>query len=404
MAHYEVNVPKKLLPGLLMDKEPLAKLIETILNQILEAQMTEHLKARPHERTEDRQGYRNGSRIRTLTTRVGPLTLVVPRSRDGSFSTEIFRRYQRSEQAFVLALMEMVLQGVSTRKVKEITEALCGSSFSRSTVSRLTTELDAKVFSFLHRRFEGSFPFLILDAMFIKVREEDRVVSRAVLIAVGVNDKGHREVLGLALGDSESFTSWDDLLKELKGRGLKGVSYVVSDDHTGLARAIQKNLQGALWQRCQVHLMRNVLGHTPSKLRSEVAHETKLILLAPDRGEARRRLKTFIERFAKTAPKAVACLEEGFEDAMAVMSLPEKYRTRFRSTNMLERLNEEIRRRERVIRIFPNQESAIRLIGAMLVEVHEDWQGKKYLDMEAFYEGDGERKAAQGNGPVTLRV
>jgi transposase-like protein len=400
VAHYEVNVPRELLPGLLVDKEPLAKLIETILNQILEAQMTEHLKARPHERTEDRQGYRNGSRVRTLTTRVGPLTLVVPQTRDGSFSTEIFRRYQRSEQAFVLALMEMYLQGVSTRKVKEITEALCGSSFSRSTVSRLTTELDAKVFAFTHRRLDHTFPFLILDAMFIKVREEDRVAMRAALIAVGVNDKGHREVLGLALGDSESFTSWDDLLKELKGRGLKEVSYVVSDDHTGLARAIQKNLQGAVWQRCQVHLMRNVLGHSPSKLRSEVAHETKLILLAPDMGEARRRLEAFRERFARLAPKAVACLEEGFEDAMAVMALPEKYRTRFRSTNMLERLNEEIRRRERVIRIFPNQESAIRLIGAMLAQIHEEWLERKYLDMEEL----NERKPPQDNGPVILRV
>jgi transposase-like protein len=400
VAHYEVNVPRELLPGLLMDKEPLAKLIETILNQILEAQRTEHLKAKPHERTEDRQGYRNGSRVRTLTTRVGPLTLVVPQTRDGSFSTEIFRRYQRSEQAFVLALMEMYLQGVSTRKVKEITEALCGSSFSRSTVSRLTTELDAKVFAFTHRRLDHTFPFLILDAMFIKVREEDRVAMRAALIAVGVNDKGHREVLGLALGDSESFTSWDDLLKELKGRGLKEVSYVVSDDHTGLARAIQKNLQGAVWQRCQVHLMRNVLGHTPSKPRSEVAHEVKLILLAPDMDEARRRLEAFRERFARLAPKAVACLEEGFEDAMAVMALPEKYRTRFRSTNMLERLNEEIRRRERVIRIFPNQESAIRLIGAMLAQIHEEWLERKYLDMEEL----NERKPPQDNGPVILRV
>jgi transposase-like protein len=400
VAHYEVNVPRELLPGLLVDKEPLAKLIETILNQILEAQMTEHLKAKPHERTEDRQGYRNGSRLRTLTTRVGPLTLVVPQTRDGSFSTEIFRRYQRSEQAFVLALMEMYLQGVSTRKVKEITEALCGSSFSRSTLSRLTTELDAKVFAFTHRRLDHTFPFLILDAMFIKVREEDRVAMRAALIAVGVNDKGHREVLGLALGDSESFTSWDDLLKELKGRGLKEVSYVVSDDHTGLARAIQKNLQGAVWQRCQVHLMRNVLGHSPSKLRSEVAHEVKLILLAPDMDEARRRLEAFRERFARLAPKAVACLEEGFEDAMAVMALPEKYRTRFRSTNMLERLNEEIRRRERVIRIFPNQESAIRLIGAMLAQIHEEWLERKYLDMEEL----NERKPPQDKGPVILRV
>ena len=189
--------------------------------------------------------------------------------------------------------MEMYLQGVSTRKVQEIKEVLCGSSFSRSTVSRLATELDAKVSAFTQRRLEGSFPFLILDATFIKVKEGDRVVSRAALVAIGINEKGYREVLGLALGDSESFLSWDDLLKGLKARGLKGVSYMISDDHTGLARAIQKNFQGALWQRCQVLLMRNIPGHTPSKLRPEVAHEAKLILLAPDIKEARRRLEAF---------------------------------------------------------------------------------------------------------------
>jgi transposase-like protein len=338
VANYEVNVPKDILPGLLTEKDALARLIEAVLNQILEAQMSEHLKAKPYERSEDRQGWRNGNRVRILTTRVGPLTLLVPKARDGSFSTELFRRYQRSEQAFVLALMEMFIQGVSTRKVKEVTEALCGSSFSKSTVSRLATELDAKVSAFIQRKLDSTYPFLILDAMFIKVREGDRVVSRAALIAIGVNEKGFREVLGLQLGDSESFLSWDEFLRDLKARGLKGVFFVVSDDHKGLARATQKNLQGAVWQRCQVHLMRNVLGHTPSRYRIELARDLKLVLLAPDMDEARRRLEAFRERFAKLAPKAVACLEEGFEDVMAVMSLPEKYRKRLRSTNMLERL------------------------------------------------------------------
>lgn len=208
----------------------------------------------------------------------------------------------------------------------------------------------------------------------------------------------------MAIGDSENFASWDELLKDLKRRGLKGVVYAVSDNHTGLTRAIQKNLQGAVWQRCQVHLMRNILGHTPSKLRAEVAKEVKLILWAPDIGEARRRLKAFQERFGKLTPKALDCLEEGFEDAMAVMSLPEKYRKRLRSTNMLERLNEEVRRRERVIRIFPCPESALRLIGAMLAEVHEEWLEKTYLDMDAFHEEVGARGAPQDNGPVVLRV
>jgi len=313
------------------------------------------------------------------------LTLIVPQSRDGSFSSEIFKRYQRSEQAFVLALMEMVIQGVSTRKVKAITEELCGHAFSRTTVSRLTAGLDRQVQAFASRTLDGSYPFLMLDAMFLKVREEDRVVSRALLIAVGINANGFREVLGFALGDSESFIAWDELLKSLKARGLKGVSYVISDQHTGLARAIQRNLQGAVWQRCQVHLMRNVLGYTPPKAKAEVSEALRRIFSAPNLQEARRQVNQVLERLQQIAPKALDCLEDGLEDALAIMALPEKYRKRLRSTNMLERLNEEVRRRERVIRIFPNPDAAIRLLGAILAETHETWQETKYFDLQDFY-------------------
>ncbi len=386
MAGYDVSVSRDLLPELLGSQDGLAKLVESVLNQILEAQVSESLCAGRHERSDERQGYRNGYRARTLYTRVGPVTLQVPQTRDGSFSTDIFQRYQRSEQAFVLALMERVVQGVSTRRVSAITEELCGASFSRSTVSALCAGLDPRVRRFNERRLDEDYPFVMVDALFIKAREDDRVVMRAALIATGIRRDGYREILGIKIGDSESYATWDEMFKWLRGRGLKGVMFVISDSHSGLVQAATKHFQGAHWQRCQVHLMRNLLGHSSPKLRADVAAGAKVIFQAADMAEARRRLNEFVERFSKTAPKVVACLEAGFEDAMAVMVLPEKYRRRLRTTNMQERLNEEIRRRERVIRIFPNDASALRLIGALLAEQNEVWAERRYLDMDEFRE------------------
>jgi len=400
MDGYEVSVGKDLLPGLLSGQDGLAKLVEGVLNQILDAQVTEALGARWHERTEERVGYRNGTRARTLYTRVGPVTLLVPQTRDGSFSTEIFQRYQRSEQSFVLALMEMAVQGVSTRKVSAITEELCGASFSKSTVSKLCAGLDVRVRAFNERRLEGEYPFVLVDALFFKSRQDDRVLQRAALVISGIRSDGYREILGVRIGDTESFATWDETFRWLKGRGLQGVMFVVSDDHGGLTQAIAKHFQGATWQRCQVHLMRNLLSYAPVKVRAEVAAAAKRVFQASDLAEARRQLAEFTERFAKTAAKAVACMEEGFEDAMAVMALPEKYRRRLRTTNMQERLNEEIRRRERVIRIFPNDEAALRLIGALLAEQNEVWQERKYLDMDEFMEWVAFQTPTDGGGNV----
>lgn len=398
MTDYNVTVGKELLPGLLSSQDGLAKLIEGVLNQILEAQVSESLGADRHERSDERVGYRNGYRPRQLYTRVGPITLQVPQTRDGSFSTDIFKRYQRSEQAFVLALMEMVVQGVSTRKVTHITEELCGVSFSKSTVSQLCMGLEPRVRAFNERRFDDvRFPFLMVDAMFIKCREDERVVSKAVLIVSGIREDGYREILGVRMGDVESYATWEETFKWLKARGLKGVMYVISDQHAGLVEAAKRYFQGSTWQRCQVHLMRNILGSCSLKHRKVIAEKAKLILQAPDMKEARRRLDEFADEYEKKAPKAVACLEEGFEDAMAVMSLPEKYRKRLRTTNMQERLNEEIRRRERVIRIFPNEASAKRLIGALAAEFHEQWQARRYLDMDEFQDWVTERGNARGN-------
>jgi putative transposase len=386
MADYDISVSDSIMPDLFERPNALSQLVQTVIQQVLEAQFSEHLGADRYERSEERAGYRNGYRERQLYTRVGPITLRVPQTREGSFSSEIFARYRRSEQAFVLGLMEMVVNGVSTRKVSQITEALCGASFSKSTVSRFAANLDAGVNAFLTRRLDDVYPFVIVDALFTKSRCGDRVLSKAVLVVGGIRNDGHRDILGASVGDAESAATWSELFTTLKRRGLHGVDFVVSDDHAGLVEAVKKQFVGTTWQRCQIHMLRNMLGHCPSRERKELAEAAALIFKAPDIVDARRHRDEFAKRFAKSAPKAVTCLENGFDDAMAVMALPEKYRRRLKSTNMMERLNEEIRRRERVIRIFPNDASVVRIIGALLSEICERWQEKLYFSMDDYHD------------------
>jgi len=378
MTDYEVKLNSEAMSNLLTSKDGLAQLIEEVLNQVLEAEVTEHLKAERYERSEDRTGYRNGYRFRTVYMRVGRITLRVPQLRDGSFSTAIFQRYQRSEQAFVLGLMEMYVNGVSMGKVKRITEELCGVSFSRSTVSQLCMELDAKVRKFNERKL-GEYPFLIIDAMHFKAREDDCVIGKAAMLISGINTKGIREPLGVRIGNSESEAFWKETFDWLKKRGLKGICFVVSDEHAGLVKAVRRSFIGAIWQRCQVHFMRNILGYVSRKRRDELAEDLKPIFRTETTRQARELAQAFIEKWEAKAPKAITCLEEGLEDALAVMALPSKYRRRLRTTNMQERMIQEIRRRERVIRIFPNENSALRLFAAMLAETHEAWLTRKYL-------------------------
>lgn len=393
MGNYEISLASDQVKGLLTSDDGLKGLIEAVINQVLDSQMSEYLMAEPYERSSKRKGYRNGCRPRAIYARIGKLVLRVPQSRDGQFSTELFSRYQRSEQALVLAMMEMVLQGVSTRRVEKVTEDLCGERFSKSTVSRLCTHLEARVRAWNDRRLDGrAFPFLIVDALVIKVRTDDRVVPMSALIASGVNGDGNREILGMMLGNSETESTWTSLFAGLKDRGLQGVDFVVSDDHKGLKKAAARYFQGAAWQRCQVHLIRNVLGMASKRYRAHLAAGMKRLFGSESRVEARARFRQLADELEGKADKALEMLESGLEDALAVMALPEKYRRRLATTNMQERLNEEIRRRERVIRIFPNEASAMRLIGALLAEKHETWStGKKYFDMEEYFEW----KAAQ---------
>jgi putative transposase len=404
MAQYQINVDSQLLHQLFLGNTQdsgVAKLLESILNQVLQAQVTEQLDANRYERSENRQGYRNGSYPHQLHTRVGTITLSVPRIRGAKFTTELFMRYQRSEQALILALMEMVVNGVSTRKVSGITEELCGTEFSKSTVSDLCKRLDPIVTAWNNRPLsDGQFPFVLVDALYLKVREEGRVRSRGVMLGIGVNTEGQREVLGLMLGDTESEESWTAFFSWLKQRGLRGVDLIVSDDHGGLVRSIRQQFQGVTWQRCQTHFMRNILDASPKGLKEEIYAHVRAIMEAPDPNTARMLLNQTLGAFGQKAEKAMRTLEAGFDDATAVLSLPEKYRKRLRTTNSIERLNEEVRRRERVIRIFPNRESVIRLIGALLMEQDEKWAaGKKYLDMAEYFEW--RRNKPKTNAKVT---
>ncbi|HHT54068.1 MAG TPA: IS256 family transposase [Clostridiales bacterium] len=398
MAHINITLNTEILQGLFSKSgrdDAFAKLLEEILNQVLQAQATEQLQAEPYERNGERQGYRNGFREREITTRVGSLTLAVPRLRNGSFSTELFERYQRSEQALVLAMMEMVVQGVSTRKVSAITEELCGKSFSKSTVSALCEALDPVVEAFRNRPLHKHYPFVIVDALYSKIREDGRVRSKGVLIATGVNEDGYREVLGFNIDDSESEQSWGDFFTSLKERGLEDVDLVVSDNHKGLVKAIHKQFINASWQRCQTHFSRNVSDKTPNKLKAEINERLQRLYNADDKAHAKQLLEQLVEDYAEKAPQAVNSIEEAFEDITAVIALPAKYRKRLRTTNSIERMNEEIRRRERVIRIFPNVDSAVRLIGAMLIEQHEKWTSShKYFEMDEYYQFAKEEKSS----------
>jgi putative transposase len=337
MTHYQLTVDSEMVQRLFADNDQLARMLEQVLNQVLEAQVAEHVQAEPYERTQERRGYRNGYKPRQLTTRVGTLALRVPQVRDGSFSPELFERSQRSEQALVCTLMEMVVNGVSTRKVAQITEELCGKAFSKSTVSDLCQGLDPLVSAWNERSLaEQRYPFVLVDALVLKTREGGRVRARSALLAIGVNEAGYREILGLQLGDSESERSWMEYFVWLKGRGLAGVDLVVSDSHGGLVNAVRLQFQGATWQRCQTHLSANISDATPKALQETVHRRVRAIFEAPDIETARVLLAKFSADFAQHAPAAVATLERGFDDATAVLALPEPYRRRLRTTNAVE--------------------------------------------------------------------
>jgi putative transposase len=373
------------------DGDFLKPMVQLVVQQVLEAEMSEVVGAEKGERTEGRQGYRSGYYRRSLVTRVGKIELRVPQDRAGRFSTEVFARYQRSEKALVSALTEMYLQGVSTRKVKAISEELCGHEFSASTISELNKKLDGELQRFARRRLEAEYPYLILDARYEKVREDGVVRSRAVQVAIGIDWEGRRQVLGVELANRESETSWKEFLVGLKERGLHGVYLVVSDDHAGLKRAIRQVQPEAFWQRCYVHFLRNALDHLPRKASDDCLLELRWLYDRRSAEEARRDLAGWLGRWQPKHPKLCDWVENNIEETWTFYRLPREHHKHLKSTNMLERLNQELKRRTHVIRIFPNEASCLRLIRALAVEIHEDWiEAHRYLNMEALRE---QRKA-----------
>lgn len=359
-------------------KNDFAKIIFTkIINQTMETERTAYIEAEPYERSTGRITSRNGYYEREFVTRVGSLQLRVPRTRDGKFSTSVFEKYERNERALLASMLEMYIAGVSTRKVTKIVEELCGKSVSKSFVSSLTKDLDEVVEAWRHSSLsENQYPFLMVDVIYIKVREEKRVVSKSCHIAVGVNNKGNREILGFLVTDSESEPSWSLFFEYLKKRDLKGLKMITSDAHKGLVAAIRSSFPGVSWQRCQVHFLRNILATIPKKESKEFREEVKSIFRLTDIDTARKAKNRLLEDYEDKPKyqKACAILDEGFEDAFQY-AVDEPAHSRLRSTNLLERLNSEIRRREKVIRIFPNIPSAVRLIGALLMDQNEAWIG-----------------------------
>jgi len=375
----------------------LRPLIREVVQQVLESEMDEALGAEKSERTPHRQGYRAGYYGRTLVTRVGKLELRIPQDRQGRFRTEVFERYQRSEKALVGALTEMYVQGVSTRKVKAITEELCGHEVSASTISRLNQGLDEELEKFARRRLEESYPYLILDARYEKVREDGVIRSQAVLIAIGVDWEGRRNVLAVELANRESQSSWKEFVLGLKQRGLQGVELVISDDHAGLRAATQEMLPEAAWQRCYVHFLRNALDHLPRKADDDCLLELRWIYDRRTVEEAREDLAAWLKKWGRRYPKLCDWVESNIEETLTFYRLPRQHHKNLKSTNLLERLMEEIKRRTLVVRIFPNVAACLRLVRALAVEMHENWiEAIRYLNMEYLKEHKKEqmRRAA----------
>jgi transposase-like protein len=362
--------------------DPLKGLLRHTIQQILEEELTAFLNAGPYTRTEDRQGYRNGYKPRMLNTRVGRLELMVPKDREGRFRTELFERYQRSEKALMLALVEMYVQGVSTRRVRKITEELCGLEVSKSQVSSLAKGLDEEVRVWRTRPLTKRYSYLMVDALYEKVRQGGMGTSRGVLTVIGIDAEGYREILGVWCMDTENETNWSQVFGELKERGLAGVAYVVSDGHGGLVKAIRRHFQGVIWQRCQVHFIRNAMDVVPKRGRAAVLACLREITGASCLESARARLREAVHTLEETHPRVAELLDAHGEEMLAVYSLPEHHRRRMHSTNMQERFNKEIRRRTRVVGVFPNEAACIRLVSALAIEQNEEWMVQRYLNME----------------------
>jgi putative transposase len=360
----------------------IAEAIALIFNQAMQIERSQVLQAQPHERTDKRTGYANGFKPKTVATRVGDIRLAVPQVRgELEFYPSSLEKGLRSERALKLAIAEMYVQGVSTRKVTTILQEMCGLEVSSTQVSRVSAELDGELEKWRNRPL-GEFKIIILDARYEKVRIDGTVRSCAVLIAIGINSEGKRSVIGTSAKLSEAEVHWRDFLASLQERGLHGVEFIVSDQHAGLRAALQARFPGVLWQRCQFHFQQNAMAYVPSvHLREEVARDIRSIFNSADLAEAQRRLKLVAEKYKQSAAKLAEWLQANAAECLAVFQRPEHQRRKLRTTNSLERLNKEIKRRTRVATLFPNEKSLERLVTALLSEISDEWEtGKTYLN------------------------
>lgn len=363
--------------------EGMKSCMETLMNTAMFIERQEHLGVEHYQRSENRVGYANGFKPKTVKTRIGEMRLEIPQVRDSNFYPESLERGMRSETALNVALAEMYVQGVSTRKVAAITEKLCGFSVSSTQVSKTAKQLDEQLEAWRNRKLEAPISYLILDALYEKVRSNDQVVSCAVLIATGVDETGKRTILGVSVNLSEHEVHWREFLKSLVGRGLHGMKLITSDAHSGLQAALRGVFPGIPWQRCQFHLQQNAQAYVPKQnMKKSVAGKIRRIFNAVDRPEADRLLNQAIEEYQTVAPSLAKWMEENIPEGLSIFSFPENVQKRLRTSNMLERLNREIRRRTRVVSIFPSEKSCLRLISSILVEVSEEWEnGKVYLSL-----------------------
>ena len=360
----------------------LGEAVRRLINEAMRLERQGYLGAGPYERSEDRQGYANGYKSKTVKTRVGELKFAVPQVRDGGFYPSSLDKGIRSERALKLALAEMYVQGVSTRRVAQITEQLCGFEVTSSQVSRAAQDLDLVLEQWRNRPL-GAYPYVYLDARYEKVRNNGAVVSSAVLVAIGVSETGKRQILGTSVAISEQEAHWRDFLKQLQARGLHGVKLLISDAHEGLKAARRAVFPSVPWQRCQFHLQQNAQAYVPKQeMRKTVAADIRNIFNAPSEEEAKRLLSQLMGHYEKSAPRLVAWAEENLTEGLTVFQFPADHWRRIRTSNVIERVNEEIRRRTRVAGIFPNDASCLRLVSAVLMEISEDWEtGKVYLKM-----------------------
>ena len=386
MARQSMDGVLECVQGLFKDQDGLRRLLTVLSQAAMEAEVAEHVGAAPYQRSEDRRGRRNGQKPRKLNTRVGKVELSVPQVRGCEpYHPSLFHRWQRSERALLVSCAEMYFQGVSTRKVQAVLESMCGGEISAMTVSRVASELDEKLEGFLARRLDQtSWPYLMIDARYEKVRVDGKVVSQAVLVVVGFDAEGRREVLDFRVGDSESEACWGEVFRSLKDRGLSGVKLVVSDAHRGIRSALARHFQGCAWQRCRVHFKRELGRKVSYKQMRELMKDVAGVFGGQDKAECLRRGEEMACRWQARSVAVSSALREGLEDCLTVLSFAEQHRRRLTSTNLLENIMRRLKARTKVVGVFPNRSSCRRLIGSLLLELHDQWQteARPWFNME----------------------